>query len=140
MAASCVAVLALALLLPVLVLCAWKRGRQAGASAHVVVVVLGDVGRSPRMQYHALSLAQSGFSVTLLGFYSEWQGPGRDAQPGPLARSGLGLRQERLCSSLACFGLDRCFLVSESSLCQPPFTIREDYEEIGCKVPFNSPR
>ncbi|KAM7332995.1 hypothetical protein ACRRTK_006315 [Alexandromys fortis] len=89
MAASCVAVLALALLLPVLLLCAWKRGRQAGASAHVVVVVLGDVGRSPRMQYHALSLAQSGFSVTLLGFYS----------------------------------LDRCSLVSASSLCQPPFTI-----------------
>lgn len=74
MAASYVAVLALALLLPVLLLCAWKRGRQTGASAHVVVVVLGDVGRSPRMQYHALSLAQSGFSVTLLGFYSEWQG------------------------------------------------------------------
>uniref|UniRef100_A0A8C5LMP5 Chitobiosyldiphosphodolichol beta-mannosyltransferase n=1 Tax=Jaculus jaculus TaxID=51337 RepID=A0A8C5LMP5_JACJA len=32
------------------------------------VVVLGDVGRSPRMQYHALSLAKHGFAVTLLGF------------------------------------------------------------------------
>ncbi|XP_021493032.1 chitobiosyldiphosphodolichol beta-mannosyltransferase isoform X1 [Meriones unguiculatus] len=70
MAASCVALLALSLLLPVLLLGAWKRGRQAGRAQHVVVVVLGDVGRSPRMQYHALSLAQSGFSVTLLGFYN----------------------------------------------------------------------
>lgn len=48
----------------------WKRGRQTGRARHMVVVVLGDVGRSPRMQYHALSLAQSGFSVTLLGFYN----------------------------------------------------------------------
>uniref|UniRef100_A0A8C9P7X0 Glycosyltransferase subfamily 4-like N-terminal domain-containing protein n=1 Tax=Spermophilus dauricus TaxID=99837 RepID=A0A8C9P7X0_SPEDA len=33
-----------------------------------LVVVLGEEGRSPRMQYHALSLAKRGFSVTLLGF------------------------------------------------------------------------
>lgn len=84
MAASCVALLALVLLLPVLLLGLWKRGRQAGRVRHVVVVVLGDVGRSPRMQYHALSLAQSGFSVTLLGFYSEWRGPEREAQSGAL--------------------------------------------------------
>ncbi|EDL96259.1 asparagine-linked glycosylation 1 homolog (yeast, beta-1,4-mannosyltransferase) (predicted) [Rattus norvegicus] len=70
MAASCVALLALLLLLSVLLVGLWKRGRQAGRARHVVVVVLGDVGRSPRMQYHALSLAQSGFSVTLLGFYN----------------------------------------------------------------------
>uniref|UniRef100_A0A8C2MJW5 Chitobiosyldiphosphodolichol beta-mannosyltransferase n=1 Tax=Cricetulus griseus TaxID=10029 RepID=A0A8C2MJW5_CRIGR len=74
MAASFVALLAvlvvLLLPLPVLLLGAWKRGRLAVAAPHVVVVVLGDVGRSPRMQYHALSLAQSGFSVTLLGFYT----------------------------------------------------------------------
>lgn len=36
-------------------------------SAYVVVV--GDVGRSPRMCNHALSLAQEGYSVTLLGHY-----------------------------------------------------------------------
>ncbi|XP_051024059.1 chitobiosyldiphosphodolichol beta-mannosyltransferase [Acomys russatus] len=70
MAACYVALLALSLLLPVLLLGLWKRGRQAARARHVVVVVLGDVGRSPRMQYHALSLAQSGFSVTLLGFYN----------------------------------------------------------------------
>ncbi|EFX88803.1 hypothetical protein DAPPUDRAFT_304651 [Daphnia pulex] len=32
------------------------------------VVVLGDVGRSPRMQYHALSLAKEGYSVDIVGY------------------------------------------------------------------------
>jgi hypothetical protein len=31
----------------------------------VGVVVLGDLGRSPRMQYHALSLANSGFQARI---------------------------------------------------------------------------
>ncbi|KAI5696989.1 hypothetical protein M8J75_003471 [Diaphorina citri] len=34
----------------------------------VCIVVLGDIGRSPRMQYHALSLAKEGFSVDLVGY------------------------------------------------------------------------
>ncbi|XP_042554337.1 chitobiosyldiphosphodolichol beta-mannosyltransferase isoform X1 [Dipodomys spectabilis] len=71
MAASCVALLALCLLLPpllLLLLGAWRRWPRGRAARHVLVVVLGDVGRSPRMQYHALSLAGCGFSVTLLGF------------------------------------------------------------------------
>ena len=38
---------------------------------HVVVVVLGDVGRSPRMQYHARSLASHGVQVTLVGYTGE---------------------------------------------------------------------
>jgi beta-1,4-mannosyltransferase len=38
---------------------------------HVVVVVLGDVGRSPRMQYHALSLLQEGYDVSLVGYEGE---------------------------------------------------------------------
>lgn len=38
---------------------------------HVVVVVLGDVGRSPRMQYHALSLLQAGHVVSLVGYKGE---------------------------------------------------------------------
>ena len=43
--------------------------RQCARNAplHVAVVVLGDVGRSPRMQYHALSLARRGALVTLIG-------------------------------------------------------------------------
>jgi len=35
---------------------------------HVLILVLGDAGRSPRMQYHALSLLQSGCDVTLCGY------------------------------------------------------------------------
>ncbi|KAG1695307.1 Chitobiosyldiphosphodolichol beta-mannosyltransferase [Nymphon striatum] len=34
----------------------------------VCVAVLGDIGRSPRMQYHALSLAKEGYFVNLLGY------------------------------------------------------------------------
>ena len=39
--------------------------------SHFVVVVLGDVGRSPRMQYHALSLLQEGYIVSLVGYDGE---------------------------------------------------------------------
>ncbi|XP_064448579.1 chitobiosyldiphosphodolichol beta-mannosyltransferase isoform X3 [Mirounga angustirostris] len=67
MAASCVALLAAAASV-LLLLVSWKRWRQARGKRHVIIVVLGDVGRSPRMQYHALSFVKSGFSVTLLGF------------------------------------------------------------------------
>lgn len=34
----------------------------------VVILVLGDIGRSPRMQNHALSLSQAGFKVQLIGY------------------------------------------------------------------------
>ena len=34
----------------------------------VQVVVLGDIGRSPRMQNHAISLAKHGARVHLIGF------------------------------------------------------------------------
>lgn len=34
----------------------------------VYIVVLGDIGRSPRMQYHALSFLAEGFTVTLVGY------------------------------------------------------------------------
>ena len=38
---------------------------------HVVVVVLGDTGRSPRMQYHAHSFAELKYNVTLVGYEGE---------------------------------------------------------------------
>ncbi|HEY8926834.1 MAG TPA: glycosyltransferase [Polyangia bacterium] len=38
------------------------------AGRRVAVVVLGDLGRSPRMQYHALALAREGASVDLIGY------------------------------------------------------------------------
>ncbi len=34
----------------------------------VTILVLGDIGRSPRMQYHALSLARHGFNVDFVGY------------------------------------------------------------------------
>ncbi|XP_045893033.1 chitobiosyldiphosphodolichol beta-mannosyltransferase isoform X2 [Micropterus dolomieu] len=44
------------------------RRRDAGTDRRVCVLVLGDIGRSPRMQYHALSLSKHGFSVAFVGF------------------------------------------------------------------------
>lgn len=37
----------------------------------VAVVVLGDIGRSPRMQYHSRSLARKGVRVSLVGYRGE---------------------------------------------------------------------
>lgn len=34
----------------------------------VQIVVLGDIGRSPRMQYHALSIAKHGGRVDIIGY------------------------------------------------------------------------
>lgn len=34
----------------------------------VAVLVLGDIGRSPRMQNHAVALANAGWKVELIGF------------------------------------------------------------------------
>lgn len=34
----------------------------------VQIVVLGDIGRSPRMQYHAMSIGKHGGHVELIGF------------------------------------------------------------------------
>uniref|UniRef100_K3WDV9 Beta-1,4-mannosyltransferase n=1 Tax=Globisporangium ultimum (strain ATCC 200006 / CBS 805.95 / DAOM BR144) TaxID=431595 RepID=K3WDV9_GLOUD len=49
---------------------------------HAVVMVLGDVGRSPRMQYHALSLAQlENVRVSLVGYAGERCIPELYAQP-----------------------------------------------------------
>lgn len=55
----------------VLLVLAWPRRFRGRASAvEVQVLVLGDVGRSPRMQYHALSIAQRGH-VQLIGYYGK---------------------------------------------------------------------
>lgn len=34
----------------------------------VQILVLGDIGRSPRMQYHALSIARNGGKVAIIGY------------------------------------------------------------------------
>lgn len=37
----------------------------------VQIVVLGDIGRSPRMQYHALSITKHGGKVRLVGYVGQ---------------------------------------------------------------------
>uniref|UniRef100_A0A672YK58 Chitobiosyldiphosphodolichol beta-mannosyltransferase n=1 Tax=Sphaeramia orbicularis TaxID=375764 RepID=A0A672YK58_9TELE len=49
----------------------WLRRRDGGTERRVCVLVLGDIGRSPRMQYHALSLSKHGYEVTFVGFVGE---------------------------------------------------------------------
>ncbi|XP_077412385.1 chitobiosyldiphosphodolichol beta-mannosyltransferase isoform X1 [Vanacampus margaritifer] len=49
-------------------LCWLLRRHNRGSERRVCVLVLGDIGRSPRMQYHALSLSKHGFEVTLVGY------------------------------------------------------------------------
>ncbi|XP_052535925.1 uncharacterized protein LOC128079068 isoform X8 [Tympanuchus pallidicinctus] len=62
--AASVALVALAALAAML----WRRRAVRGAG-RVCVAVLGDLGRSPRMQHHALSLARHGRGVSLLGYF-----------------------------------------------------------------------
>lgn len=37
----------------------------------VQILVLGDIGRSPRMQYHALSIAKGGGQVDIVGYHGQ---------------------------------------------------------------------
>ncbi len=41
---------------------------KSGYDERVQILVLGDIGRSPRMQYHALSIAKHGGQVDLIGY------------------------------------------------------------------------
>ncbi|KAH0565424.1 hypothetical protein GP486_001177 [Trichoglossum hirsutum] len=43
-------------------------GRSRNVVTSVQVLVLGDIGRSPRMQYHAISIAKNGGQVDLIGY------------------------------------------------------------------------
>ena len=60
------------LLAGILLLALGLPSRYAPASKEepvsVQVLVLGDIGRSPRMQYHALSIARHGGRVDLIGY------------------------------------------------------------------------
>ncbi len=44
------------------------RWREQSGEGLVQVVVLGDAGRSPRMQYHCLSLVQQKYTVDFVGY------------------------------------------------------------------------
>jgi len=72
----------LAICTAVLVLVLFGRPSDSpGQKGSVQIVVLGDIGRSPRMQYHALSIAQHGGKVELVGFLGECFGCSRE-DPG----------------------------------------------------------
>lgn len=64
---------ALAWLLRLLVAAVPTRYRPASnpGDEHIQILVVGDVGRSPRMQYHALSVAKHGRNVDIVG-YKGW--------------------------------------------------------------------
>ena len=47
--------------------------RERSGEGLVQVIVLGDAGRSPRMQYHCLSLVQQNFNVDLIGYGGEYE-------------------------------------------------------------------
>lgn len=51
----------------------WPSTTKAGANPprSVALVVLGDIGRSPRMIYHAQSFVQAGFKTYILAFRGE---------------------------------------------------------------------
>ena len=58
---------------------------------HVAVIVLGDLGRSPRMQYHASSLLDHGCYVTLIGYEGEELTPRlREAEEETKRSGGCG--------------------------------------------------
>ena len=44
------------------------RAHTNRSSRSVAVLVLGDIGRSPRMMYHAQSFAETGFTTHLIGY------------------------------------------------------------------------
>jgi beta-1,4-mannosyltransferase len=50
-----------------------ERNSSSQPKSHVTVqvLVLGDIGRSPRMQYHALSIAKHGGLVDIIGYYGK---------------------------------------------------------------------
>lgn len=50
-----------------------RDGTSLRVKTAVQVVVLGDIGRSPRMQYHALSIAKHGGRVDLIGYLGALQ-------------------------------------------------------------------
>jgi beta-1,4-mannosyltransferase len=58
-----------------------SKGGRMEPPISVQVLVLGDIGRSPRMQYHAMSIAKHGGRVDVIGY--------KGAMFFPLSRLGL---------------------------------------------------
>lgn len=41
---------------------------SSATTQRVCVCVLGDIGHSPRMQYHSISLAEAGYKVDIVSY------------------------------------------------------------------------
>lgn len=61
-------VIAFAVAFVIFLLVGWVCNYATVVRKKILIIVLGDVGRSPRMEYHALSFAKEGFAVDLVGF------------------------------------------------------------------------
>ena len=59
------------LLIIILLALPTTRGANQHGRTSVQIVVLGDLGRSPRMQYHASSILKHGGDVQLIGYEGE---------------------------------------------------------------------
>ncbi|KIW31216.1 uncharacterized protein PV07_02882 [Cladophialophora immunda] len=73
---------AISTLVTILLLLLPSPRHAADQQCSVQVVVLGDLGRSPRMQYHALSIATHGGRVQLVGYRETDPLPDLVAHPG----------------------------------------------------------
>ena len=70
-------------------------GRERSAN-RVQILVLGDIGRSPRMQYHALSIAKHGGFVDLIGYVESEIHPEILANPSMIKVHALQSNPESL--------------------------------------------
>lgn len=50
------------------------KAAQRPEDDHIQILVLGDIGRSPRMQYHAISVAKHGRKVDIVAYKGEFCG------------------------------------------------------------------
>ncbi|KAK6852957.1 glycosyl transferase group 1 [Apiospora arundinis] len=70
-----------------------KHSPATKESTRVHVLVLGDIGRSPRMNYHARSIASHGGYVDIIGYDGIWTRhttPGAQVTPIPSRRTAQG--------------------------------------------------
>jgi beta-1,4-mannosyltransferase len=52
------------------------RPSQRPENDHIQILVLGDIGRSPRMQYHAISVAKHGRKVDIVAYKGTYKDGG----------------------------------------------------------------
>ena len=57
-----------------------RKPKPSGNAKCIQIVVLGDIGRSPRMQYHAISFADARLHVQLVGYTTSKLHPGISAR------------------------------------------------------------